>query len=193
MLDTNKMDVCSRIIETFLEYNERETGKMRRTINHNDLAVLVIDMQDYFLSWIDNNTAPLISAQQNVLRYAAREDVPVAVLEMKGYGPTVDTILEEAEKVPTYTFIQKTDLSGFRNTDLDKHLQKWKRRTLLLMGLYAGACVRETALGGRRKGYSVITTPQLIAERNDNFAEQALCWYRENYCLEKNYKRLLGI
>ncbi len=167
---------------------------MRRTLNHNDLAILVIDMQDYFLSWIDpQSTDALISAQQNVLRHATQEDIPIAVLEMEGYGPTVDSILEEVANVPTCTFIQKTNLSGFQNTDLDKHLQKWERRTLLLMGLYAGACIRETALGGRRKGYSVITTPQLIAEMNDTFAEQAFCWYTQNNCFAKDYKRLLGI
>jgi nicotinamidase-related amidase len=165
---------------------------MRRNVNNNDLAILVIDMQEIFLRGIQEREM-LVAAQQNVLRYAAEEDVPVAVLTMAYEGPTVEEIKKEVQKVPRKSYIEKYLTSGFFGTKLEQQLRTWERDVLLLMGIYASQCVQATAKDGLEKDFTVMTHTQLIGDQTSDKLIRAGAWYKKRGCLLRGYRQFLGL
>ncbi len=166
-------------------------SKMPRNLNSNDLAILVIDMQEGYLNCIPERNR-LIAAQQNVLRYAAREDVPVAVLTMAYEKPTEEVIKKEIKKVPRQVYIRKECMSGFEATTLEQQLHMLERNTLLLMGIYASQCVKATASDGLKKGFNIITHTEIIGDFSNKNMKQALQWYKRNGCLIRGYRNLFN-
>jgi nicotinamidase-related amidase len=163
---------------------------MKRNVNNNDLAIIVIDMQEEFLGTIYERER-LIAAQQEVLRYAIREDVPVAVLEFIDCGPTIDKIKNKVRNVPRHAYIPKRGSSGFYETDLGTQLHAWVRRTLLLMGNYGSGCVYMTAMDGLDKGFTVVTHEKLIGCISYANREIAVAQYKIKGCLLTDYKKFL--
>lgn len=119
---------------------------------------------------------------KKVLKYAVDNDIPVVVLEYAGLGSTNQDI-KEVLKDTNYKKIIKYQSSGFanqiltdfylddgkykerevvRNPGLDKHLKELGVDTLIIMGFYKYDCVVRTAIGGKRLGYRIITSPDLL-------------------------------
>lgn len=168
--------------------------------NHNDLAIIVIDMQKCFLHKINSNEKErLITAQQDVLRYAAEEDVPVAVLEYSLVGKprrrreTIDPIASWIKKVPRHEYMWKDSNSGFKDTPLERQLRGWNKQTLLLTGVYGSACVYMTAMDGLDRDFVVLTDRKLISDGNVTMSEIAVARYEQKGCLLTNYRNFLGI
>ncbi len=173
---------------------------MKSTMNHNDLAILVIDMQKCFLHNIDDNERKrLIAAQQDVLRYAAWKDVPVAVLEYSLVGEprrrreTIDPLASEIKKVPRHAYMWKEDDSGFKKTPLERQLRAWNKQTLLLTGVYGLACVYMTAMDGLDRNFVVLTDRNLISDGNEATNAIAVARYKQKGCLLTDYKNFLGL
>jgi len=128
------------------------------------VAALLVDMQRFFLRDLEVGVeASLIAAQKEIIRYCAQADIPLFVLEYNDEGRTIGELRHEIARVPqTKTIIKKHD-DGFKRTALDECLQEFSITHLLLMGVNASFCVRDTARSALRRGYQIITADHLIA------------------------------
>jgi isochorismate hydrolase len=128
------------------------------------LCILLIDMQEYFLSdFVDSARYALVESQLDFLRSVRRVDLPVAVLEYKDCGNTLSELRREVDLTSVHQYITKPTNNGFHGTRLDKLLLAWNVNNLILMGINADACVLETARSAVLKDYKIWTANRLIA------------------------------
>ena len=145
-------------------------------------VALLIDMQDEFVRDIaDETRAKMIARQAQVIQTCAEKDIPLIVLEYEGSGKTIPVLLCEIAKVPRTVTIIKEHNDGFRRTKLHKILRTFGARELVLMGVYASFCVRETAASAVAKRYGVVTADDVVAdsEYRSNM-EKSRGWYEAN-------------
>ena len=134
-----------------------------------NLGVLVIDMQPYFLDLIEQaKREEMIRAQLEVLGVCARKDIPTFVLyvyhDRNRYGHTIPEINNMALKIPRKKDIPKQERSGFERTNLNGYLTELNIENLCLMGVNASVCVRETAVDALKYRKKIISAEQLIAD-----------------------------
>ena len=146
--------------------------------NYN-LTVLLIDMQPRLLSLV-REKEKLIENQIEIIRWCAKEDIPLVVLEFEGAGETIDVLRKEIEKVPRVKTIQKKHDDGFTSQKLEKQLKIFDSKTLLLMGINADYCVKETAIGAMKKGFVIATSNALISGWRVHSSDNSLPFYKEN-------------
>lgn len=147
-------------------------------IRKDGLVVILIDMQQGFLDYLNNEEQErIILNQMYVIRWCAQENIPIVVLEYKRRKRTIDILIEELESVKNLEIIEKSHDDGFSNAELDYYLKKIGAKNLFLMGINASYCVKETAQGGIEKGYKIITSNDVIACRG---GDNSISWYEEN-------------
>lgn len=160
----------------------------------NKLALIVVDMQDFFLEKIPTEKRKtLINDQASVINYAAKNKLPVIVLEYKGRGRTIGALRSRLKFVPDLHVIVKENNGGFTKTILDDTLRNLGTKEILLMGVTASGCVQDTAIGALRRGYKIITSRELIAsssKRDSNLATSRK-WYSKNGLWVENVQTLI--
>jgi len=147
-------------------------------LTRDELVVILIDMQQLFVKKIKKkNRKRIIENQVFIIRWCVRENIPIVVLEYKGWGKTIDVLTEELKKVRDIRIVSKSYENGFYNTELAYILNEKNVKNLFLMGINASACVRRTANGAIKEGFNIITSNDVIDGRhNDN---NSIPWYRE--------------
>lgn len=151
------------------------------------VAVILIDMQDFFLQHFKENIRmTLVNNQLRLLDKCAEQKMPLIVIEYKARGKfrgSTTSKLDQKIKAIPHVLIIKESNSGFTNTALDKILQGSKIKRLFIMGINANACIQDTAIGAIHRGYQVIVSKGLTAcsSRSDmEFSNRNDKWYREN-------------
>lgn len=125
-------------------------------------ALIVVDMQQYFLDIVrGQELQEEIPYQIEVIQAAQRNNVPVFVLEFEGAGSTITELMDVVDD-NGYELIIKSHADGFRETSLDSMLRAHNVDSVILAGVYADACVQATANGALERGYSIITSPEII-------------------------------
>ncbi len=159
-----------------------------------NLAVLVIDMQEWFLQGIEyEEQHKEIPYQVEVLEYCKNNNIPVFVIEYKDCGPTVKIIKDKVDSLEKKTYITKPYDDGFIKTDLAEQLRKNKIDTVLLMGINASACVLNTAAGAVIAGFKVMTSKDLISDPKSYDSNESIGWYETNSIYRDDYKDLLDL
>ncbi len=144
-------------------------------------AVLLVDMQTDFVRLLRKGSLnKLLPNQIAVIRQCAAFDIPVVVLEYEKCGITIPKLMREVKKVPRFVSVTKKLDSGFSKKELSVQLMRWKCRKLLLTGINAEFCVLSTATDALRSGYSIVTSPQLIAGRPQHAKDDCISWYAKN-------------
>lgn len=157
----------------------------------NNLAVLLIDMQPFFLYFLEKwRKYFLIENQAAVLRLCAAYDIPVAVLEFKGGGETISCLNEIAKRARRNSTFYKCCDDGFKSPELNETLLQWSINILLLMGINAPYCVKETAASALRSGYRIATAGDLIGNMEGDRTEYT-SWYMRNGIYRPTYPELL--
>jgi|SRR3989344_2228997 len=129
----------------------------------NKLAVMIIDMQDYFLSDIpQERVPPLVRAQKEVLAYCKTHQVPVLLLEYETCGETIPEIAEAIKELPDFQTVRKKQTGGFSDASTSLFLETRDIKRVVLMGIYAGACIYTTASDAVCRGLEVIIAENLI-------------------------------
>lgn len=169
-----------------------------KTIEEN-VAVVVVDMQSHFLEEVDKDEFKKeLPYQLDVLEYAKDNNIPVFVLEFYNVYETIPEIKEKIEGMDVQYFTKHNN-DGFKGTNLDEKLEAAGIEHLVLMGVYASACVMETAKGALKHGYNILVSDDLIADPNGlvypNFkeVEENKPWYKEHAIFRNDYKDLLEI
>jgi nicotinamidase-related amidase len=157
---------------------------------HNTIAVIIIDMQDFFLQHFKESVCrTLISNQLKVLDLCAKKHIPLIVTEYKARGKfrgSTTHILNKKIKTISHVLIIKEKNSAFTKTNLDEVLKKLKIKKLFIMGINANACVQDTAISAIHKKYKVFTAKGITASasRTDlEFSQKNEGWYRNNCIL----------
>ena len=111
----------------------------------NNLAVLLIDMQNGFLQGRRNDVIEdLIANQKSLLQYCAEHDWPVAITLFANQGFTIPELQTLVNQVPRHNQFIKPGRNGFENYKLREQLESWGSEHLLLTGIDAYACVNAT-------------------------------------------------
>lgn len=155
--------------------------------NTNKIAVIVVDMQDFFLQHFNNSIRnTLIENQLKVLDLCAKHNIPLVIVEYKAggkmRGSTTHKINQRIKTIP-HKLIIKENNSAFTKTDLDKTLQSFNVKEVFIMGINANACVQDTAMSALHRGYQVIISKECTASasRGDmDLSKRNEEWYRKN-------------
>jgi nicotinamidase-related amidase len=174
---------------TYLRYlahqEERSRREKERSRLPNGLAVVLIDMQPYFIqNTLPADFARMLTAQQRLLRTCTQYEIPVAVVENEGNGCTISLLQEQIRQLPLKERISKRNWNGFLDTNLMETLRSWNSQSLCFSGVYAKECVKETIESAITLGYHISTAEDLIAPYypEDNSkkppSRDYLLWYR---------------
>lgn len=161
-------------------------------IKARSLAVLVIDMQDPFLKEVDEKELKAeLPYQAEVLNYCKGNNIPVFVIEYKDCGQTTGYLKEKIDSLPKKIYVTKSSRDAFEGTDLEKKLKETKAETVILMGVYASACVQDTAEGALKSGFKIATSKDLIADCK--WSKEDVKWYKKKGVYKDDYKELLSL
>lgn len=175
------MFFLSRFFGKIFRWKEKREAQKFFIERIDHLAVVIIDMQEYFLNHHPGRIVrKMIANQQNMLGLCARLDIPVIVLEYAKHGKTVRELKKSLRKVWRKRTIIKRSSDGFQKTALVDHLVKLQIKTLLFMGINASACVLDTAKSALSEGFEIITADDLISDPSDWSMYKSETWYREN-------------
>ena len=162
-----------------------------------DLGVLLIDMQDFFVqSIVDEDLNKMVAHQMDVLNYCREYDIPVFVLEFYYCGNTIKILSDNIDTLRRKERITKRGDDGFKDTPLAAQLHTEGVRNVMLMGINASHCVRDTAAGALKNRFSVMTSRQLIADPCYNIEqtlkfEKSIKWYEKRWLYSDDYMALL--
>lgn len=162
-------------------YSEKHTGRT---------AALVIDMQEDFLIGTYQKER-MISSQLEVLEFFVMYGLPVALTEFKGNKSTIKPIIEKLNRCEKKAYISKEEDDSFSNPKLLRKLKKWDISNLILMGVNANSCVKQTTYSALRNEFKIMTSPNLISDGYgvSNFE----CFYKESGIWLKDHRNLLKI
>lgn len=111
-------------------------------LQRDDTALVVIDVQERLFPHIAHGEMVADNIVR-LLRFAKIIDLPVVMTEQQNLGPTIPQIKEAIPELPVIT---KIDFSAFRCDEFIEHLEKLRKRTLLLTGIESHICINQTAL-----------------------------------------------
>lgn len=156
-------------------------------------AILLIDMQDSFLGRLNPyEREEEIPYQIEVLNAAKRNSIPIFVIEYAGMGSTIPELMDVISN-SDYEIITKPYNNGFLQTNLDDLLKEKGIDSLVLMGVFASACVYETAEGALEKGYEILTSTDVIADHEWVFRHtESAEWYAEHGTLFEDHGQIVN-
>ncbi len=165
--------------------------------NLKNLAVIIVDMQDFFLKNFNTDIKrKLISNQIEIIDFCVKNKVPFIITEYKCRGifrgKTINKIQSKLKEVKTQKII-KLHNSGFTKTNLDQILNDLKIKKLLIIGINANACVQDTTIGARHRGYKIFVSKGVMAcsSRKDfELSKRNEKWFEKNTTLFKNVGEL---
>jgi nicotinamidase-related amidase len=160
---------------------------MESSHKHNsfkdNLAVIIIDMQDFFLEKFTNEKRKvLIENQSRVIAFCMTRKIPIIFVEYQGRGTTTAILQQAVKDVSDTEIVIKDSNGGFTNTNLDEILHNKNVKNIVLMGINASGCVQDTAIGALHRGYQVITSRGVVASstKRDSDLNTSKKWYSEN-------------
>lgn len=121
-----------------------------------DSVLMVIDVQDYFLSKLPENERHILTQRIEWLaRVSALLDIPILTTaeNIERFGGISDSLMEcLPEKTPTF---DKMIFGLAAAPEIMEAVRKTQRHTIVLTGLETDVCVAQSAIGLLNEGYSV--------------------------------------
>ena len=150
-------------------------------ISARSVVAILIDMQKRFIKRLcSEERRKVIAGQIEMIRECAKQDVPLIVLEYYENGPTIDILAGEIRKVPRRHIMTKYHDNGFSGTELNSLLRELRAERLILMGINASCCVRDTANQAIKQHYKIITSDDLISDSLFSCLGKDKDWYVAN-------------
>ena len=166
--------------------------------NMKDTAVILVDMQDFFLHHLQDGTRrKLIANQLEIIDLCMKNKVPIIVTEYKCRGISrgkMVPILQDKVKASLVKTIVKLNNGGFTKTELDSVLKSLKIKKLIVMGVNGNGCVQDTVIGALNRGYEVLISQGTIASAGQKDLESSKrnkLWYEEHTIFFDGPERLL--
>ena len=161
--------------------------------NQARYTTVLIDMQPRFLRKASRDLKMgLFLAQRRVLRFCAEERIPTVVLEYVGYGDgeTVPCLQQKVDLIHPHLTLEKTRDDGFVRTSLDQQLKEWETTDLVVMGVNASYCVKDTCESAIRKGYRIHTARDFISN-TCRCCPTKYDWYEKHSTLYQDSSELI--
>lgn len=135
--------------------------------------LVIVDIQERLAPAIAGADAAL-KATLLLVAAAKRLAVPVSVTEQypKGLGQSVAPLRDALGN--DAAIFEKMDFSAMRAPDFAAHLEKQKRRSVILCGMEAHVCVLQTAIEAQEAGYDVGLVADAVGSRTMQSVEIAL-------------------
>jgi nicotinamidase-related amidase len=161
-------------------------------------ALIIIDMQDFFLKkFVSNIKKSLVRNQGVLIDLCVKKNIPIIILEYKCKGILRGKTISQLKKKTKYALkevIIKENNSGFTNTRLDIVLKDLKINEVILAGINANGCIQDTAIGALHRKYKVITSLGVMASssRKDlDLSKKNKDWFIDNTIFFENLKDLI--
>jgi isochorismate hydrolase len=143
-------------------------------------GIILVDMQDDYFGSLYKNIPRLIENQSRVLKLCAEHHLNVAVLEDAQFRGTTSPLLELISKVEGAYYYSKHVNDGFTNPRFTRRVRSWNNPNLFYMGIYADACIIQTAETGRRLGYTPHSSDAVISDISVGHLKTVRSWFRQN-------------
>lgn len=134
-------------------------------------AVIISDMQHYFLTDIFEDSTCLIHSHKTLIDYCSKNDIPVVLVE-KLCDKDIEvpnSILDSFNVVPRKRNIMKLKDNAFTEPELEEQLDMWGSNYLCVTGIYQARCVATTITAAIEKGkYRICTSRDLLGNFKDD-------------------------
>ena len=152
-------------------------------LNLNEAILVVVDVQEKFMPVLFEPQR-LISACQLLIGGAKILGLPILVTEQlpEKLGPTVTEVREVLGS--DYRPIIKAEFSAFANESFRRTFAATGRTQLILCGIEAHVCIRQTTLDALALGYDVFLVEDAVSSRYEFLYRSGV-----QSCLEAGAKR----
>lgn len=172
---------------------------MRIRITPKNSAILLIDMQDYFLEKLAQRKK-FVKRQIEMIEEAKELGIPILSLFLSSCGEIIPEVHKRLRKYDEHQIFSKPFLSGFSNPNLEKALLELGVENILPSGIYASGCVLKTAEDANKKKcltgrpYRIMISYDLV-ENNKNHPEKNKSRQRyDSVCRETaEYYKMLSL
>ena len=113
-------------------------------IHHPDKTLVIIDMQDHFLT---QNDKGLISRVCELVEYARQKKWAIILVEMESDNKTIKEILDAVGDYPHQATVVKSGMDGGREVIECINSKKTWSLNILICGVYGDQCVSRTVSG----------------------------------------------
>ncbi len=115
----------------------------------------LIDLQEKLVPAMGDRAESLIARSTKALQAARLLQLPVVLTEQypKGLGHTLAAIADHAQGLP---LLEKTTFSAFGAAGFEELLLQHRTRRLVIAGIEAHVCVRQTCLDALSRGMEVV-------------------------------------
>jgi nicotinamidase-related amidase len=133
-------------------------------LNENEAVLVVVDVQDRFMPVLFN-AERFIKACRLLIGGAKMLGLPILVTEQlpEKLGPTIQELREALGE--DYRPIVKAEFSAFANETFRRTFASTGRTQLIVCGIEAHVCIRQTVLDALNLGYDVFVVEDAISAR----------------------------
>jgi nicotinamidase-related amidase len=149
-----------------------------------DKCVIVLDVQNYSTLNPKISSQELIQNINSIIEKTKTENIiyvktlhKVLYLTKKGFSVGLDTLgmeLDNRLKIVNNNIILKYDPNVFTENKLTDFLQKNNFKDVIIIGLMAEWCVKESLIEGNNLGYNMYFIPEAIMGKSEKKKEKIL-------------------
>ncbi|PIN93437.1 hypothetical protein COU54_02860 [Candidatus Pacearchaeota archaeon CG10_big_fil_rev_8_21_14_0_10_31_24] len=162
-------------------------------MRNNDLAIIVIDMQEGFLKRISyEELTRILPGQLALLEHCKSKKIPTIFLEYTGEGPTYQVLKDRAKGIPDFEIMTKSDDNGFCQPKLKSKLKRLNVQHICLAGINAEACVKKTAERALSEGLKIISSKDIIGSYNYGVVQSTNKWFAKYGTHYETHQRMLN-
>lgn len=170
----------------------------------DDKILLVLDIQKLFtsttisdssaMSLIDNSNSIISKFNPNNVIYI-QSIARVLNVSLKGFR--VDTLpdleLDPRLNIVNNNIFTKNKGNAFTSEELNSFVEKSSIKEIIVIGLLAENCVKETLLGGKKKGYTMYYIPEAIAAKNNESKTNIEAKFRKSGIIEMPISQIVNL
>ena len=152
----------------------QEPISKQQTPDQNNVALLVIDVQQGLFSKSTYKAEQLLHNINTLIERAHRDGVPVFFIQHSGAKTLVKgshdwELHPQLHRLATDPIVHKEHGNAFEDTVLDAALKSGQVTNVVVTGLVTHGCVRATCIGALQLGYRVT----LVKDGHSSFSKQA--------------------
>lgn len=151
-----------------------------------NLGVLVVDMQVSFVNQLfsEGEEELLIESSEIILNIAKKKNLPSILVEFQSKqvtpGNTIPEIFDLFKKLNNKLILEKQENSAFSNPLVHRFFQNNNVKNLIVIGLNASICVKESCISARSLNYEIYTSSRLISDYASVNKNKSITWYIDN-------------